>query len=180
MSKLTDAYKWLYNEKHPAILLEALKYYGTIEFMGDKNNPTIINWAKEVGGKTSDVYKADSIPWCGLFIGYVTKKAGLDRPNNCLWALSWSAWGTPQDTAMLGDVLVFTRNGGGHVGIYVGEDENFYHVLGGNQSDSVNIARIAKNRVYAIRRTKWKIAQPDNVRQVVLSSTGTLVSTNEA
>jgi cell wall-associated NlpC family hydrolase len=36
---------------------------------------------------------------------------------------------------MLGDVLVFRRGGGGHVALYVGEDEEAFHVLGGNQAD---------------------------------------------
>ena len=36
---------------------------------------------------------------------------------------------------MLGDILTFKRNGGGHVGLYVGEDKDCYHVLGGNQGN---------------------------------------------
>ena len=67
----------------------------------------------------------------------------------------------------------------GHVGLYVGEDAAAYHVLGGNQSDKVCITRIAKNRLYAIRRPQFKIGQPRNVRQVFLESSGRL-STNEA
>ena len=80
---------------------------------------------------------------------------------------------------MLGDVLTFKRDGGGHVGIYVGEDRTHYHVLGGNQSNQVNVMRIAKTRLHQARRTKWKIAQPANVRVVNLSSQG-IISQNEA
>jgi hypothetical protein len=79
---------------------------------------------------------------------------------------------------MLGDILTFKRNGGGHVGIYVGEDAAYYHVLGGNQNNSVSVSRIAKNRLHQARRTAWKIAQPANVRQVMLAAKGT-ITTNE-
>jgi cell wall-associated NlpC family hydrolase len=79
---------------------------------------------------------------------------------------------------MLGDVLVFSRDGGGHVGIYVGEDAKTYRVLGGNQGDKVSIVPILKTRCVGIRRTNWKISQPKNVRKIFLSESGTL-STNE-
>jgi hypothetical protein len=42
--------------------------------------------------------------------------------------------------------MVFKRAGGGHVGFYVGEDKDAYHILGGNQSDMVSVARVAKDR----------------------------------
>jgi hypothetical protein len=52
-------------------------------------------------------------------------------------------------------------------------------VLGGNQNNSVNVARIAKNRLNQARRTAWKIAQPVNVRKVHLEAKG-VITTNEA
>lgn len=87
-------------------------------------------------------------------------------------------WGTKAQTPMLGDVLVFKRDGGGHVGLYVGEDAACYHVLGGNQGNAVSIRRIAKNRLIEARHL-YKVAAPDNVRKVALSST-LAVSRNEA
>ena len=51
-------------------------------------------------------------------------------------------------------MLVFERDGGGHVGFYVGEDGTHYHVLGGNQDDAVSIAKIAKSRLVASRWPK--------------------------
>jgi hypothetical protein len=53
-----------------------------------------------------------------------------------------------------GAVLVFEREGGGHVGFYVGEDGTSYHVIGGNQGDAVSVARIAKTRLVASRWPK--------------------------
>jgi uncharacterized protein (TIGR02594 family) len=170
------SYDWLKDEKAPRILVQAVKLIGTKEIVGKEHNPQIMFWAKEL--KLSSVYNADEIPWCGLFIAYCCHAAGLDVVSKPLWALSWSAWGTEVIEPMLGDVLTFKRNGGGHVGIYVGEDLTHFHVLGGNQSDSVSVSRIAKTRLYKARRTYWKIAQPANVRKVYLEAKG-VITTNE-
>ncbi len=176
---LPATYSWLSKEKSPLILVEALKLYGTTEVVGRVHNPDIMGWSKELGGAISRVYVADEIPWCGLFIAICVKRAEYTPVNNALWALSWSAWGAPVRTPMLGDVLTFTRKGGGHVGLYVGEDVQAYHVLGGNQSNAVNVTRIAKQRLYTARRSPWKKLEPPNIRRVWLQPTGSL-STNEA
>jgi uncharacterized protein (TIGR02594 family) len=176
---LPNKYKWLESEGAPRMLVEALRLYGTIETPGAGNTPAIMTWANEVGGNIADVYKADSIPWCGLFMAVVAKRADKEVPKSALWALSWSTFGIHTDNPMLGDTLVFVRNGGGHVGIYVGEDDTAYHVLGGNQSDKVSIARVAKTRLYTARRPEYKIGQPINVRKIILTASGEL-STNEA
>ena len=170
------SYDWLKNEKSTKILVEAFKHLGVKEIVGKENNPIILEWAKELGVSW---YVNDEIPWCGLFIAYCTKTAGLDVVKSPLMALSWANYGTAVDEPMLGDILTFKRQGGGHVGIYVGEDEDCYHVLGGNQSNSVSITRIAKIRLYKARRTKWKVAQPTNVRKVFIVGKGE-ISTNEA
>jgi uncharacterized protein (TIGR02594 family) len=175
---LPSRYGWLAREPGPKMLVAALKLFGTLEKPGSANNPTIVAWAKEVGGEVADVYKADSIPWCGLFMAVVAKRAGKEVPKHPLWALSWSAFGARSPDASLGDVLVFTRNGGGHVGLYAGEDKTAFHVLGGNQSDRVCITRVAKARLYAVRRPLYRV-QPANVRSIVLEASGAL-SLNEA
>lgn len=173
---LPAQYAWLSAETGPKMLVEALKLYGTLEAPGSKDNPVILGWASEIGqGKT---YSHDSIPWCGLFIGVVARRAGKDVVSSPLWALSWADFGKPAGQPMLGDVLTFKRNGGGHVALYVGEDSSAYHCLGGNQSDKVCITRIAKSRLYKARRPIYN-EQPKNVRKVILAATGKL-STNEA
>jgi uncharacterized protein (TIGR02594 family) len=173
---LPTQYAWLANEPGPRILVEMLKMYGTRETPGAGNNPVIMKWAEEVGLR--NVYTADSIPWCGLGMAVAAKRAGKEIPNSPLWALSWAKFGTKVPRPMLGDVLTFKRNGGGHVTLYIGEDSNAYHCLGCNQSDQVNITRIAKNRLYAARRSPMTI-QPANIRVVYLQGNGAL-SINEA
>jgi len=170
------AYEWLQNEKSPKILVEAVKNLGVKEIVGKNHNPTILGWAKELG--IQKVYTEDEIPWCGLFIAHCAYVANVQVVERPLWALNWAKYGNLVETPMLGDILTFKRNGGGHVGIYVGEDDKYYHVLGGNQNNSVSVSRIAKSRLYQARRTAWKIAQPANVRRVFLEAKGE-ITTNE-
>ena len=160
------------------MLREALACYGVRETVGPGNTREIMAWADEIGGDVRRIYTADSIPWCGLFVAIVAQRAGKPLPSSPLWARAWASWGEAAARAELGDVLVFVRNGGGHVGVYVGEDETAYHVLGGNQGDTVSITRIAKARCIAARRL-YATAKPGNVRPVSLTARGR-VSTNEA
>lgn len=172
-------YDYLKNENAPQILVQARALIGTKEIIGSIHSKVILGWAKELG--IDKIYTNDEIAWCGLFMAYVCKKAKLETnitAKEALWALNWNKFGIKQKTAMLGDVLTFSRNGGGHVGIYVGEDDKCYHVLGGNQSNMVCITRVEKSRLSQIRRTAWKISQPENVRVMKVNSNG-FISTNE-
>jgi uncharacterized protein (TIGR02594 family) len=171
------SYTWLKEEKGPKILVEAVKHIGTKEIVGKEHNKKILAWAEAIGLKS--VYTNDEIPWCGLFIAYCCHAQGLDVVKHPLWALNWNKFGNVAQVPMLGDVLTFTRNGGGHVGIYIGEDTTCYHVLGGNQNNQVNVMRIEKSRLSQARRTAWKIAQPSNVRVVKLQTKGEITK-NEA
>lgn len=172
-------YRFLANETAPRVIVEAVKLFGTREIVGKQHSPIILEWAKELNIPS---YTNDEIPWCGLFTAIVVKRAGFEPAANPLWARNWARFGNVQKTAMLGDILVFTRpGGGGHVGFYVGEDATCYHVLGGNQSNMVNVTRILKSRLVpsGIRRCPWRVAQPSNVRVIQLSASGG-ISTNEA
>lgn len=177
MTALLPAYAWLAAEPGPNMLKAALAEFGVKEIVGRQHSPVILGWAKEVGLQAE--YTADEIAWCGLFMAVCAKRAGWDFPAKPLWALNWSTWGTNAGQPELGDVLTFVREGGGHVALYVGEDHEAYHVLGGNQSNQVSITRIAKGRMKAARRPVWKTAEPPNRRPIILSAQGAL-SANEA
>lgn len=174
---MANIYKWISVESGPKLIVEARKLLGVKEVPGSGDNIEILKWAESLGLEKE--YRKDDIPWCGLFVAYVCKMAGQKVVDKPLWARNWANFGTKETVAMLGDILVFVRDGGGHVGFYVGEDKLSYHVLGGNQSDMVCITRIRKERCVAIRRTPWKFAQPDNVRVVMLEPSGA-ISTNES
>lgn len=170
---IKDGYPWLLKENAPRMLIEALKLYGVKEKVGGENNPEILAWAKETGLKQ---YNADSIPWCGLFVALIAQRAGKPLPKKPLWARDWAKWGEACEPE-LGCILVFERGTGGHVGLYVGEDLECYHVLGGNQSDMVRVSPIKKRRLLAARNL-YAIGKPNNVRRIFLSPTG-VISTNE-
>lgn len=171
MLNLPSEYKFLQNEQGPQILKEMLKIYGTIETPGASDNPVILSWAKELGLEKS--YNHDAIPWCGLCAGISAKRAGVPLPKTPLWAKSWANVGTRVLKPGVGDIVVFVRDGGGHVGLCVGYDNEAIHCLGGNQSDKVCITRISKSRLFAIRRTDMRYG-----REIKFKINGTL-STNE-
>lgn len=176
MTQLPPQYRWLQTiGPLPRMVEEATKEFGCIETPGAKNNPTIMAWAKETG--LTNIYTADSVPWCGLFMAVVAKRADKPAVSSPLWALSWSKFGVEGGQPRLGDILTFTRKGGGHVGLYVGEDKGAYHVLGGNQSDAVSFTRIDKARLYRVRRPAYKV-MPATAKPYVLAATGGL-SENE-
>jgi uncharacterized protein (TIGR02594 family) len=155
----------------------ATKFVGTKEYPGNPNNPAIMNWAKRVGRFLGIRYDGDHVPWCGLFIAYCTIEAGLTPPSVAVRASEWAKWGVPLRQGARGAVLVFTRDGGGHVGLYHSEDATHYHVLGGNQSDMVNVTKIAKTRCSAIR---WPAGVPLPTGGPIKMAFAGPVSVNEA
>lgn len=180
MAALPVNYQWLYQVNgKPKELEEALRHYGVLERKGADNNPDIMAWAKEVG--VSGWYAGDDVPWCGLFKGVCAFRATwITRKPDLLAAKSWLNWGVvvPIGREMLGDTLIFGRDGGGHVGYYIGEDTTHFYVYGGNQSDMVTFSRIAKDRLIGCRRAPFKV-QPLGVKKFYLNIAGTPVTTNE-
>lgn len=161
----------------PRWLARARAHIGLRETVGPASNAAIMGWARKIGGWIASFYKDDSIPWCGLFVGAMLAEAGIKPPANLLGAREYERWGQPLKHGAPGAVLVFSRQGGGHVGFYVGEDDEAFHVLGGNQSDAVCVKRIGKGRLTAIR---WPVGAPDKPgSRVMLKPDGSL-SKNEA
>ncbi|WP_061931947.1 TIGR02594 family protein [Aureimonas sp. AU22] len=144
---------------------EARRLVGTREVPGQGSNPVIEDWAEGLGIP----YRGDDIPWCGLFVAHCIG-ATLPQeplPAHPLGARNWARFGTPCDPG-LGCVLVFWResraSGKGHVGFYAGEDETGFYVLGGNQSDAVNVKRLPRSQFLGAR---WPATAPSAARQVV-------------
>lgn len=181
---LPENYRWLLKLRGlPRMVKLGLAEYGTHEIVGKGSNRTIIGWRDELNqaGVKITGYSDDDIPWCGLFaaiIAYRRIKDPAEVVKSPLWARNWAKYGNHVSTAMLGDVLVFERGSGGHVGIYIAEDATAYHVLGGNQGNAVSIARIAKSRCIAVRRPPY-VTVPAAVDRYHISGTGTF-SKNEA
>lgn len=160
----------------PRLLQEGLALYGLKEGLGSIDNPAIMEMAKEVGQEK--VYVHDSIAWCGLYMAACVKRAGYDVVAGPLWALNWLNFGVKAETPSLGDIMCFVRDGGGHVGFYIAEDRDYYHVLGGNTGDAVKIARLAKSRFKGARRPAYRNPLPA-WKPYKVAATGA-ISTNEA
>ncbi|WP_395342505.1 TIGR02594 family protein [Ningiella sp. W23] len=153
---------------------------GTQEVPGRGSNEAIMGWAEDLE-LTS--YDDDDIPWCGLFVGHCVGSQLPDEPlpNNVLGARKWQKLGN-QVEPRFGAIMVFWRGSRdgwkGHVGFYWAEDDDAYHILGGNQSNSVTITRIAKNRLLSARWPDSALEQDVHTR--IAAVNGRVLSVNEA
>ncbi len=98
----------------------------------------------------------DSVPWCAAFVGAMLKRAGI-KGTGKLNARSYLDWGTPVDrkNAQPGDVVVFKRGNSswqGHVAFFVKDRGALIDVLGGNQSNAVNVKGYQAAALLGIRR----------------------------
>lgn len=142
-----------------------------------RDNGFLSKWLKSDGKTLGDPAK---LPWCGDFVETCIRLALPAEPfpgalgQNAYWARNWALLG--QATApTYGAVLVFSRDGGGHVGFCMGDDSSYFHVLGGNQSNAVTVARIAKSRLLAARWPATHPTRPINLPRL----TGGAITTNE-
>lgn len=129
-------------------IIEADKFIGLREIKGSQHSPEILQMWKDIkrGG-----IKDDETPWCAAFVGSMLERAGV-RSSRFESARSYLEWGQLLALPVVGCVVVFTRHGGGHVGFAVGRDKaGNLLILGGNQSDAVNIKAFPVSRVSGYR-----------------------------
>lgn len=140
----------------------------------------LMGWLKRDGRTLGDPSKT---PWCGDFVETCIRVALPDEPllgalgSNPYRARNWLLFGQEVDP-IPGAILVFARGSGGHVGFAHGQDDTHFHVLGGNQTDAVTIARIAKSRLLGAR---WPATVPPRIRHLPKMQPGeSLTTTDEA
>jgi len=139
----------------------------------------LMDWLKRDGRSLGDPSKN---PWCGDFVETCIRMALPDEPllgalgTNPYWARNWLLFGREMQP-ITGAVLIFERGSGGHVGFAIGQDDAHFFVLGGNQSDAVTIARIAKSRLLGAR---WPSTYPPRLQRLPTMKPGEfLATTNE-
>jgi uncharacterized protein (TIGR02594 family) len=139
----------------------AERFQGTKEIKGTVDNPQVMAMLK-LDNKWP---QSDEVPWCSAFTNYICWLLRLPRSKS-LMARSWIGIGEYIDLkdALKGfDIVVLKRGAGnqpgpdvlkapGHVGFYAGHNTDEVFLLGGNQSDGVNISSYNVNRILAIRR----------------------------
>lgn len=139
----------------------AERFVGIQELPGDEDNPFIMSMLR----LDNSWPQHDETPWCSGFVNYIAWLLRLPRSKS-LMARSWLNVGMPisLDDARPGfDVCILKRGRGkqpgptvikapGHVGFYAGTVGTKVFLLGGNQSDGVNVAGYAKSRLLGVRR----------------------------
>lgn len=133
----------------PLYLTIARGELGVKEIYGNGSNPRIIEYHQTCSLKAT----SDAIPWCSAFLNFCITQSGLQGTNSAA-AISWMQWGEaiPLAQGEPGDVAVFARTGGNHVGFHLSHDDNAIRLLAGNQSDEVNIATCSRARFLGLRR----------------------------
>jgi uncharacterized protein (TIGR02594 family) len=146
---------------------------GTKEFAGSADNPVILGWVKTIVDAYPDLkgtvgwYNHDSIPWCGLGVGFTLARTGFKPPKMLLGAANYfNDWpdGHALKEPCQGAILVKSRVGGSHVTLIECEDEGYYYCRGANQSDMVNVSRIAKDET--VKGFMWPNGGPTPGKRV--------------
>lgn len=155
-----------------AWVTEARKFIGLRETPGAQHTPAIVQFWKDIkrGG-----IKDDETPWCAAFVGAILERVGI-KSSRFESAKSYLTWGVKLAEPVVGCIVVFTRDGGGHVGFVVGKDaKNNLLVLGGNQGNEVNVRAFSRDRVSGYR---WPADKPIVMASLPLGGAST--STTEA
>lgn len=129
-------------------LAEARQHIGLREIPGAPTAPTIQRWLSTLGAWWTD----DETPWCGVAVAAWMQSADIKPPPNWFRARAWLDFGMPLIDPVVGCVVVFGREGGGHVGLVTGVDQRGrLLVLGGNQGNAVSEAPFERERVLGYR-----------------------------
>lgn len=133
----------------------ALSQYGIQEWRGQKHNPEVLKYFRELG--FNQQWITDETAWCSAFMNWCAYKCGLDHTRK-LNARSWLNVGLEVVSPEPGDVVIFWREAPeswkGHVGVYIAQRNGNIYTLGGNQSNMVNIAPYRESRLLGFRRLK--------------------------
>jgi uncharacterized protein (TIGR02594 family) len=140
----------------PQWLAIARPLVGLHEIHGPEHSPEILGMWRAI--KRSGI-QSDEVPWCAAFVGACLERAGI-RSSRFESAASYLKWGVRLDGPVHGCIVVFSRDGGGHVGFVVGQDSaGRLLVLGGNQGDQVSVKAFPRDRVTGYR---WPVDVPIN------------------
>jgi uncharacterized protein (TIGR02594 family) len=127
---------------YPAWLQIAVEELGTREIAGDEHNPRIVQYHQATTLKAT----TDEVPWCASFVNWCLQEGGSIGSRSAA-ARSFQTWGLPVKISVnprlgMGSIIVLRRGSNprqGHVGFYVGRLPGYVLVLGGNQSNRVQV-----------------------------------------
>ena len=149
--------------QQPGWMTHAWASYGEREVRGKQDNLNILQFFKEIG---QDSVEHDETAWCAAFLGACLERAGF-RSTRSLMARSYLHWGKVLDEPRPGAIAVLSRGRNtalGHVGFVVRATPRTLYLVGGNQSDQVNVSRYARSRLLGLRWPDKRLGE-DNSRQ---------------
>ena len=161
----------------------AKSFAGVEEKSGAKDNPFILAFLASCQRGTDAHELRDEIPWCSGFCSFSCMTARFERSLS-LRARSWLRIGSAVEPGRerVGDVVIIGRGkhkppatvikAPGHVGFLAKEiphplgKASSIHILGGNQGDSVSVARFPYGDLLGFRRLRPIDPEPaDALRQ---------------
>ena len=95
----------------------------------------------------------DDTAWCAAFVGACLERAGIHCTRSLL-ARSYLTYGDAITDVRTGAIAVFARGFDpalGHVAFAIGETVDHIVVVGGNQSNAVNVVAMPRSRLLALR-----------------------------
>lgn len=140
----------------------AQRYVGVKEFPGGKDHPLVQWWLSLCG---FGIESPDETPWCSAFVNGIAWELRLPRSKSAA-ARSWLTVGKPiplEECQIGNDIVVIKRGNSpqpgaevlqapGHVGFFAGLEGACVNILGGNQGNSVSIARFPAAALLGARR----------------------------
>lgn len=124
----------------------AMAEMGQTEVPGPEANARILAYFKAAGFWGTDDSGGENA-WCGSFVAWVMQQSGFTPVAQAYRAKEWRHFGRQIAQPVYGAIGIKSRQGGGHVAFVVGTsaDGKSLYMLGGNQRDSVNIARYSRD-----------------------------------
>lgn len=137
------------NEEFPWMPV-AIHEIGVKETPGAGDNPRVVEYLRSTSLDSASASN-DETPWCSAFVNWCVERSGFAATDSA-WARSWLNWGKKITEPRRGCIVIFERGtSSGHVAFYIGEEGDYYKVLGGNQHDEVCITKYPKSRLLGFR-----------------------------
>lgn len=117
---------------------------GVKEIIGEQHNSRIIEYHSTTLLKASN----DEVPWCSSFVNWCMNQAGCKITKSAS-ARSWTKYGI-KTPLTYGSIVIISRGNDprfGHVGFVTRFTSDRVWLLGGNQSNEVNIRSFKTDRI---------------------------------
>lgn len=166
-------YTWLLEMSLPRVLCEAVQLWQSMENSSIRFATLAQGCEVERQVRMGHPAVLDPVPWSARLMSIIVARARKILPPAPFCALNWSKFGIEAGQPRLGDVICYIIENGPYVGLYVGEDDAAYHVVGAESDSSISIVRVPKQRLYAARSPLYQDAVKA-VRSIALNRDGSL------